>query len=134
MKIVPRVFHAVKRARLALKDQSARFLQTFESVVVKEHAHLASSLSGLSRLRRSGDPLAMAYELAYEARGERCASVCDQTTGAGTPGGSAAEYGLASADALDWLARAERHFRVERVAIDRARPLASELDAIKDAL
>lgn len=37
-------------------------------------------------------------------------------------------------DALDRLARAERRFRIERVAIDRARPLASELATIKDGL
>lgn len=37
-------------------------------------------------------------------------------------------------DSLDRLARAEGRFRIERVAVDRARPLASERATIKDGL
>ena len=85
--------------------------------------------------RRSGDPLAIAYELAYEARvASDALRFAIKQLEQELPAEARQNTALLLLDALDRLARAERHFRVERVAVDRARPLVSELAAIKDAV
>ena len=86
-------------------------------------------------LRRGGDPLGVAYELAYEARVASdtlrfAIKQLDRELTAEERQNTA----LLLLDALDRLARAERRFRVERVPIDRVRPVTGELAAIKDGL
>ena len=85
--------------------------------------------------RRAGDLLGMAYELAYEARvaSDTLRFAIKQLDREPTAE-ERQNTALLLLDALDRLARAERRFRIERVAIDRARPLASELAVIKDGL
>ena len=77
----------------------------------------------------------MAYELAYEARVASdtlrfAIKQLDRELTAQERQNTA----LLLLDALDRLVRAERRFRIERVAIDRVQSLTGELAAIKDGL
>jgi hypothetical protein len=77
----------------------------------------------------------MAYELAYEARVATdtlrfAIKQLDRELSAEERQNTA----LLLLDALDRLSRAERRFRIERVANDRVQPLTGELAAIKDGL
>lgn len=85
--------------------------------------------------QRTADSLGVAYELAYEARvaSDALRFAIKQLGHELTPE-SRQNTALILLDALDRLARAERRFRIERVTLDRARPVASELAAIKDTL
>lgn len=85
--------------------------------------------------RRADDSLGMTYELAYEARVASdtirfAIKQLDRELTADQRQNTA----LLLLDALDRLARAERRFRIERMALDRTRPLAGELAAVKDGL
>lgn len=85
--------------------------------------------------RRADDWLGMTYQLAYEARVASdtlrfAIKQLDRELTAEERQNTA----LLLLDALDRLARAERRFRIERVALDRVRPLAGELAAIKDGV
>ncbi len=77
----------------------------------------------------------MAYELAYESRvAIDTLRFAIKQLDRETTSEERHDVGMLLLDALDRLARAERRFRIERVAVDRARPLASELATIKDGL
>lgn len=75
------------------------------------------------------------YELAYEARVaiDALRLAIKQLDNELTPE-TRQSTALILLDALDRLARAERHFRIERVPVNGARPVAHELTAIKDLL
>jgi len=77
----------------------------------------------------------MAYELAYEARvaSDTLRFAIKELDHALT-GEQRQDTALLLLDAMNRLERAERRFRIERVARDRARPKSSELAEIKDAL
>ncbi len=77
----------------------------------------------------------MAYELAYEARvaSDTLRFAIKQLDREPTAE-ERQNTALLLLDALDRLVRAERRFRIERVAIDRVQSLTGELAAIKDGL
>jgi hypothetical protein len=84
--------------------------------------------------RRADDSLGMTYELAYEARvaSDSLRFAIKQLDRELTA--ERQNLALLLLDALDRLTRAERRFRIERVALDRTRPPAGELAAIRDGL
>ena len=85
--------------------------------------------------RRSNDPLGMTYELAYEARiASDTLRFAIKQLDRELTAEERRNTALLLLDVLDRLARAERRFRIERVAIDRVQPLTGELAAIKDGL
>ena len=85
--------------------------------------------------RRSNNPLGMTYELAYEARiASDTLRFAIKQLDRELTAQERQNTALLLLDALNRLVRAERRFRIERVAIDRARPLASELAAVKGGL
>jgi len=87
------------------------------------------------RRQRPADSLGVADELAYEARvASDAIRFAIKQLERELPDEARQDTALLLLDALDRLARAQRHFRIGRVAIDGARPLSSELSAMKDAL
>ncbi len=77
----------------------------------------------------------MTYELAYEARiASDTLRFAIKQLDRELTAEERRNTALILLDVLDRLARAERRFRIERVAIDRVQPLTGELAAIKDGL